>query len=100
AFAPHRRAFRRPLWLGTTPLAGKTILVYSEQGLGDAIHFARYASLLARAGARVVLEVPPSLKEAMGGIGGATRVLAAGEMLPDFDVHCPLVSLPLAFRTE
>ena len=57
-----RRRFRGPLWLGEFPLAGKTILLHAEQGLGDTVQFARYAPLLARAGATVVLEVQPELK--------------------------------------
>jgi tetratricopeptide (TPR) repeat protein len=98
--APHRRTFRQPLWLGTPPIGGRTILLHAEQGLGDTIQFARYATLLARAGAKVVLEVAPALKELLSGIGGATRVLAQGDALPAFDLHCPLASLPLAFKTE
>jgi len=98
--APHRRAFRQPLWLGTSPIAGKTILLHAEQGLGDTIQFARYVKLLVRAGATVVLEVAPALKQLMSGIDGAARVVETGEALPAFDLHCPLASLPLAFKTE
>jgi hypothetical protein len=98
--APHRRTFRQPPWLGTPPVGGKTILLHAEQGLGDTIQFARYVEPLARAGAKVVLEVAPPLKEVLGEIDGAARVLARGETLPPFDLHCPLASLPLAFKTE
>jgi len=100
ATAPQRRTFRQPLWLGTPPAAGKTILLHAEQGLGDTIQFARYAKVLARAGAKVVLEVAPPLQELLAGIDEATRVLPQGEALPPFDLHCPLASLPLAFKTE
>jgi hypothetical protein len=98
--APHRRTFRQPLWLGTPPIGGRTILLHAEQGLGDTIQFARYVTLLARAGAKVVLEVAPVLKELLSEIGGAARVLAQGDALPAFDLHCPLASLPLALKTE
>jgi tetratricopeptide (TPR) repeat protein len=98
--APHRRTFRQPLWLGERPLGGKTILLHAEQGFGDTIQFVRYAKPLARSGAHVVLEIPPALKDLMAGIDGAARVLARGETLPAFDVHCPLASLPLALKTE
>jgi tetratricopeptide (TPR) repeat protein len=100
ATAPHRRIFRQPLWLGAPPVGGRTILLHAEQGLGDTIQFARYLKLLKRAGARVMLEVAPSLKELLTGMDGADRVLAPGEALPPFDLHCPLASLPLAFKTE
>jgi tetratricopeptide (TPR) repeat protein len=99
ALAPHRRPFRQPLWLGTHPIARKTILLHAEQGLGDTIQFARYAGPLARAGADVVLEVAPALATLLSGIDGV-RVLAPGAALPAFDVRCPLASLPLALKTE
>src|SRR5215471_9990339 len=95
-----RRSYGCPLWLGEYPLRGRTILLHAEQGLGDTIQFARYIGLLARAGARVVLEVQPQLKALLGQIEGVAAVVARGEALPAFDVHCPLGSLPLAFKTE
>ena len=91
---------RKPLWLGETPLAGKTILLHAEQGLGDTVMFARYAPLLARTGAKVVLEVQPELKALLAGLEGVAAIVARGEPLPPFDVHCPLTSLPLACKTE
>jgi tetratricopeptide (TPR) repeat protein len=95
-----RRGYGRPLWLGEFPIANKTILLHAEQGLGDTIQFARYAPLLARAGARVVLEVQAELKTLLSGLDGIASCYARGEKLPAFDVHCPLGSLPLAFKTE
>ena len=95
-----RRNYRRPLWLGEYPLAGKTILLHAEQGLGDTIQFARYAPLIPRAGARVVLEVQPELKTLLSELAGVSACLARGEPLPAYDVHCPLGSLPLALKTE
>jgi tetratricopeptide (TPR) repeat protein len=96
----HGRGYGRPLWLGEYPLQGRTILLHAEQGLGDTIMFARYVPVLARAGAKVVLEVQPQLKALLGRIEGAAAVVARGEPLPAFDVHCPLGSLPLALKTE
>ena len=95
-----RKDLRQPLWLGETPLAGKTILLHAEQGLGDTMMFARYAPLLARTGARVVLEVQPELKGLLAGLEGVAAIVARGEPLPPFDVHCPLTSLPFACKTE
>jgi tetratricopeptide (TPR) repeat protein len=90
----------RPLWLGEYPLGGRTILLHAEQGLGDTIQFARYVPLLARTGAKVVLEVQPQLQALLGQIEGVCAVAARGEPLPSFDVHCPLGSLPLVLKTE
>src|SRR6185437_7816594 len=95
-----RRSYRGALWLGEYPLARKTILLHAEQGLGDTIQFARYAPLLARAGATVVLEVEPALKDLLSGLADVASVHARGEPLPAYDVHCPLGSLPLALKTQ
>jgi tetratricopeptide (TPR) repeat protein len=95
-----RRGYRGPLWLGEYPIGGKRILLYSEQGLGDSIMFARYVPLLARTGASVVLEVQPELKALLTGLDGVASCHARGEPVPAYDVHCPLGSLPLALKTE
>jgi tetratricopeptide (TPR) repeat protein len=95
-----QRRFEAPLWLGETPLAGKSILLHAEQGLGDTIQFCRYAPMAAAHGARVVLEVQPPLVELARTLDGAIEVVARGDALPGFDLHCPLLSLPLAFKTE
>ena len=95
-----RHNYGRPLWLGEQPLDRKTILLHSEQGLGDTIHFARYVRLLARSGAKVVLEVQGELKPLLSRLDGLSSIRARGETLPPFDVHCPLGSLALAFKTE
>ena len=94
------RKFAQPLWLGQQPVAGKTILLHAEQGLGDTIQFARYATMLAKRDARVILEVQPPLKSLLSQIGGGVQIIGHGEEIPSFDLHCPLLSLPLAFRTE
>lgn len=88
-----RRTFPQPLWDGS-PLAGRTILIHMEQGLGDMIHFIRYASLLRQAGGHVIVECPDFLMPILSRSPGITRLVAEGSPLPDFDVHCPLLSLP------
>jgi tetratricopeptide (TPR) repeat protein len=93
------RPFLEPLWLGTEELAGRTILLWAEQGFGDTLQFCRYAKYVADAGGAVVLEVQPALKSLLSCLEGTTRVIAHGEALPAFDCHCPLLSLPLAFKT-
>jgi len=95
-----RRHFPQPLWLGQAPIAGKTILLHSEQGLGDTLQFCRYAKAVAALGARVILEVPEPLIELLGTLDGVTQLVPKGMPLPDFDCHCPLLSLPLAFKTR
>jgi tetratricopeptide (TPR) repeat protein len=89
-----------PRWHGTDPLAGKTILVYAEQGLGDAIQFARYVPLLREKGAAVVFEVMPQLASLLGTLPGGARIIARGDPIPAVDYHCPLLSLPLEFGTD
>jgi hypothetical protein len=97
--AMQRRAFPQPLWTGAQPLAGRTILLHAEQGLGDTLQFCRYAPLVAAQGARVVLEVQPPLTRLLAGLEGVAQIVATGDPLPDFDLHCPLMSLPHAFAT-
>jgi tetratricopeptide (TPR) repeat protein len=95
-----RRGYRGRLWLGEFPLGQRTILLSAEQGLGDTIQFVRYAPLLARAGAKVALEVQPELTTLLVGVEGVSSCHARGETLPTYDVYCPLGSLPLALKTE
>jgi tetratricopeptide (TPR) repeat protein len=93
-----KRNFAQPQWVGE-PIEGKTILLHSEQGLGDAIQFCRYVPLVAGRGARVILEVDRRLQELVSSLVGVPQVLSTGDALPEFDVHCPLLSLPRAFNT-
>jgi Tfp pilus assembly protein PilF len=93
------RDFEQPLWLGEQPIAGKTLLLYPEGGLGDTIHFSRYAPLCAARGATVILEVQKTLLDLLGQIEGVSKVVAKGSPWPPFDYQCPLMSLPLAFKT-
>jgi tetratricopeptide (TPR) repeat protein len=97
--APDRRSFAQPLWLGDSDIAGKTILLWSEQGFGDMLLSVRYAPLVAARGARVILQVPVHLQRLFARMPGIGAVIPAGAELPAFDVQCPMMSLPLAFRT-
>jgi tetratricopeptide (TPR) repeat protein len=98
--ASERRNFPQPLWLGSGELAGKTILLHAEQGFGDTLQFCRYVPLVAARGARVILEVQRPLQDLMRTLAGAAQVISRGEPLPAFDLHCPLLSLPLALQTR
>jgi len=95
-----RRGFTQRPWYGDTDLAGKTILLHAEQGHGDAIQFLRYVPMVAALGARVVLEVHRPLVALARAVPGVTELRELGEPLPPFDVHSPLMSLPLAFHTQ
>jgi tetratricopeptide (TPR) repeat protein len=99
---PRPRPSAKPLWLGTSALKGARILLWGEQGLGDQIQFARYAPRLAERGAEVILEVHDALVGLLDGLPGVSKVVSARTPVPDsdFDVHCPLMSLPLALGTE
>ena len=92
------RRFPQPLWDGA-PLAGRTILLHAEMGLGDTVQFARYAPLVAERGGQVVLECQPGLAPLMESLGGVAQVVPAGALLPEFDVRLPLLSLPRVFGT-
>jgi tetratricopeptide (TPR) repeat protein len=95
------RKFTQPLWLGDESIEGKTILLHADEGLGDVIHFARYVPMVAALGARVILEVPGAIHSLMQGMSGVSHGVPRGfPMMPAFDVHCPLSSLPLAFHTR
>jgi Flp pilus assembly protein TadD len=94
-----RRHFTLPLWRGQ-PLAGKRILLHAEQGLGDSIQFLRYVPMVAAAGGQVALEVPQPLLRLAQEIPEVSRAIQCGEALPEYDWQCPLMSLPLAFRTR
>ena len=95
-----RRNFEQPLWLGAQTLEGRTILLHSELGLGDTLQFCRYATKVAALGAKVLLEVQPALLPLLADLEGVTQAVARGAALPTFDCHCPLLSLPLAFKTD
>lgn len=95
-----KQDFDRPQWSGKEEIAGKTILLHAEQGFGDTIQFCRYVCLVKQRGARVILQVQPSLKRLLTGLPGADMVVASGEPLPPFELHCPLLSLPRAFNTQ
>ncbi|KFG96786.1 hypothetical protein GQ56_0113405 [Burkholderia paludis] len=95
----HRRHADRPLWTGDEPLAGRTLLLHAEQGYGDTLQFCRYANLAHDAGATVIVEAPAALGELLGTLRGVSRVVTEGQPMPAFDLQCPLMSLPYAFRT-
>ena len=98
-FSTPRRKYAQPLWLGKDDLTGKSILLYPEQGYGDIIQFSRYARLVKQRGALVFLEAPASLHGVLSTLGGIDKLLLPGTEPAWFDFQCPLLSLPLAFKT-
>ncbi|MGF7176644.1 tetratricopeptide repeat protein [Azospirillum doebereinerae] len=81
------------LWDGS-PLDGRTILLNTEQGFGDALLTARYVPLVKARGGRVILECHPELRRLLDGLPGVDAFIPAGSELPPYDVYCPLMSLP------
>jgi tetratricopeptide (TPR) repeat protein len=90
----------KPQWNGSQELDGKTIYIHSEQGLGDTIQFCRYIKLLANRGAKVLFEPQIPLQEVLKNLDGVSQLIAPGQVIPSYDFHCPLMSLPLAFKTN
>ncbi len=97
-FSSPQRNFQRPQWRGE-PLHGAAILLHAEQGIGDTLQFVRYLPLVKERGGRVILEVQPPLQTLFANFPGTDQVIARGDVLPEFQWHCPLMSLPLAFAT-
>ena len=92
--------FRQPLWDGS-PLEGKRILLYTEQGLGDAIQFVRFVPAVAERGGHTVVICQKELKPLLATVAGLNEIHGRNEPLPTFDIYAPLLSLPriLKLRT-
>jgi tetratricopeptide (TPR) repeat protein len=94
----HSRTFSEPLWDGSD-IAGLSILLHAEQGLGDTIQFIRYVPLVAKPDTTIIVSCQKELRSLLQNVKGVSTVVSYGEPLPQFDVHCPLLSLPLLFST-
>ena len=93
--------FEQKMWLGEGSIEGKTVLIHADEGLGDSIQFARYVPDVAALGAHVILVVAQPVHSLLSGLPGVSECLPLpGGPLPAFDLHCPLSSLPLAFKTR
>src|SRR5262249_21683894 len=95
-----KRNLAQPEWLGSCEIGGKAILLHAEESLGDTIQFCRYVPLVAERAARVILEVQAPLHSLMSTLPVAAQIVSRGDPLPEFDVHCSLHGLPLAFGTR
>ena len=92
------RTFSQPLWDGSD-LAGRTIVLYAEQGLGDTLQFVRYAPLVTERGGKVIVECQPQLTRLLGSLQGIDFLSSFGDPLPRMDMQAPLGSLPGIFNT-
>jgi hypothetical protein len=97
-FSGGHRHFAQPQWRGEAA-EGRSLLVHAEQGFGDTLQFCRYVPLAAARGLRVILQVPKPLSRLLCDLAGVDRLLTDGDALPQFDLHCPMLSLPLALQT-
>lgn len=90
------RKVQRPRWNGQ-PIPGKTLLIHDEQGYGDTFQFLRMVPWAkAKSGARLVLEVTPDAMPLARRMQGFDDIVARGSLPPLFDMHCELMSLPMA----
>ena len=81
-------------------LSGKSLLLHAEQGLGDSVHFIRYAQLATRAGARVLFHCPPALCKLFDHLPFIDQIIPMTSAAPRCDFHLPLMSAPLIFQTR
>jgi len=93
------RGFSQKPWLGDADIASKTILVHSEQGFGDIIQFYRYLAELQKLDCKIIFETPAPLTPLFATQKHNFQIITWGATYPHFDVHCPLLSLPHAFKT-
>lgn len=99
-FTGKKRSFSKPQWTGSESLEGKSIFICCEQGLGDTLQFCRYLKLVSKLGANVIFEIPRPLFHLFKDLEGVSTLIIEGDDIPAFDYHCPLLSLPLVFKTD
>jgi tetratricopeptide (TPR) repeat protein len=93
----HYPKFSQPEWQGEA-FSGRTLLLFAEYGIGDALQFVRYLPMVAALGGSIVLQVQQELVPLMPAMPGLT-VVARGQPLPPFDLQLPLMDLPCVFGT-
>lgn len=93
AYAKFKRDFAKPVWQGED-LSGKTLFLYPEQGFGDSLQMARFVPLLARRGAKIILEAQPALLGLMHSLQGTAQIITKGDAPPDFDFYCAMMDIP------
>lgn len=93
-----KRDFGKPAWDGS-PLAGRVLLIHSEQGYGDLLQFIRYVPMAAASGGKVIVSAPHPLHALFAGVEGVVAMVGPDGPFPEFDVQIPILSLPFAFGT-
>ena len=99
-FFSNIRSFNEKTWNGIDDIKNKTILLYSEQGLGDQIHFIRFVDLILEKGANVIVEVDPRLVKLFKHTTNFKNIYPQGSKLPNFDLQCPIMSLPYKLKID
>jgi tetratricopeptide (TPR) repeat protein len=94
------KAYYQPVWLGQEDIAGKTLFIHCEQGLGDTIQFCRYVKLAEARGARVILSAQDSLMRLLRQLSPTVEIIGSRLVPLHFDYHIPLLSTPLTFKTD
>ncbi len=89
-----------PPWTGEDDLNGKTLLTITEQGMGDTLHFVRYAALVRARGGQMILTCQPAFERLLKFSNAADSLLCNGDPAPKADFHAPLLSLPRLFGTS
>lgn len=98
-FLSRIRDFAQPMWDGS-PLDGRRLLLHAEQGNGDSIQFIRYLKEIDKGGGRIIVECQDSLVRLFSTFSEIDTIISAGESIPDFDLHAPLMTLPYLMGTE
>ncbi len=91
--------FPQPEWRDLSEITGKTVLVYAEQGYGDAIQFCRYLIEVKNHCQHLIAQVNVALIPLLNTLAKDIQFIAKGETLPQFDMYCPLMSLPFIYKT-
>jgi len=97
-FPSPARNFSQPQWDGSA-FEPRTLLLFPEQGIGDAFQFIRYLPLVVRRGGKIIIECQAEFQRLPRTMSEGCQIVAKGEPLPAFDLYCPLLSLPLVFGT-
>jgi hypothetical protein len=96
----YERKVQRPRWSGQ-PISGQTLLIHDEQGYGDTFQFMRMVPWAkAKSGARVVLEVNAESVSLAKRLTGYDDIVVRGNLPPAFDMHCEMMSLPMAMELQ